>query len=666
MTKNLIIVESPNKIAKIQSFFKGENDKEFKVISSVGHIRDLKKYGTYLGLGINVEEMEPIYVNLRDKKDAIKTINTEAKKANNIYIATDPDREGEAIGWHITQVIEDKNKKIKRIFFNEITKDAVLESLKNVTDIDMNLVNSQETRRMLDRIIGFRLSFLTNKKFSAPSAGRVKSSTLKLIIDRENEIKIFKPVFWWTIEAKINKDNILLNSDRNFKLIEYKDLKSVNAIFALLGEDFRLIDKQEKEIVVSSPVPLEMATYLMGMFTNFNISNVQATSTAQSLYEKGLITYPRTDSIRISSKSFIDSTKDKITKEFGKEYFGGIKESLIKKQKNIQDAHEAIRPTDINLKVENIKGLNTFEKKAYHFIWSITMKSMMSNGINKNINLLYQNNTEYFVNKIVIKKFLGYRILDTDIAEKEEKIEIKENLKIKKEDIKVHEHKTTPPPRYNQASIIKKLKTEGIGRPSTYSSTTSGLINYNYLTKESNNLVPTELAFKVNDLLLESFNDIVNEKYTASMETILDEISKGKVNGRNYLKDFWPEFKKRIEEVDQTIEKPIAELVNEKCPLDGGELVYKNSRYGKFIGCSNFPKCKYARKIEKEQSDSENKKDNKIILEEKCPISGHNLVIRKSRYNKSFIGCSNFPKCKFILTDKEKVKEIFEKYNIKE
>ncbi len=654
MAKNLIIVESPNKINKIQSFL----DSDYKVIASVGHIRDLKKYGTRLRLGIDLDEMQPIYEIISNKKKVIKEINSEAKKAENIYLATDPDREGEAISWHINEIIDDKeNKKIYRTSFNEITKDSVINSIQNPTKLNYDLVYSQEARRMLDRIIGFRLSFITQKKLKAQSAGRVKSSTLKLIIDRENEIKSFVPEYWWTIEGEVSKEKNLINVKKDYKEQKYSSKEEAEKVLKELKEEFQFIERKEKDVKIVAPKPLEMATLLMGLYNTFGMSNAQVTSVSQSLYEKGFISYPRTDSTRISSKEFIDSTTKYIENEFGSKNFRGLTQP--KTNKNDQDAHEAIRPTSIEMSPfdnSTKSDLTAQELKVYEYIWKTTLKAFMIDGQNSSVSDFYENNHFYFKLKYSYVVVPGFRLVDKIIEEKSPKIE--KNIKIDLSKINVIDHSTKPPARYNQASIIKKMKDEGIGRPSTYSSTTTGLVKYGYLDKEKGVFIPTEIAYEVNDLLLKKFSDIVNEKYTALLETKLDEIANGTLNEKDFLKDFWKEFEPRVEEADKTVEVKLPEYVGKKCPrCEIGELVYKRSRYGKFIGCDRYPECKYMESIEK--------KDEPIETDILCPNCGSKMVIKKSKYNTLFVACPNFPKCKTILP-KEDAAPIIEKYTKKD
>ncbi len=654
MIKNLLIVESPNKIEKIQSFL-GE---DFKVIASVGHIRDLKKYGTKLGLGVDLEKMDPIYEIISGKKKIINEINKEVKNVENIFLATDPDREGEAISWHIKEIIENKEKKnISRIVFNEITKDSILKAINNPIELNNDLIDSQEARRILDRIIGFRLSFITKKKLRAQSAGRVKSSTLKLIIDRENEIKKFIPVFWWTIEGEVSKDKNLINVKKDYKELKYDSKDLAKETLKKIKEEFNFIERKEKTINISSPKPLEMATLLMGLFNNYGMSNSKATTISQILYEKGLISYPRTDSTRISSKEFIENSTSFIKENFGEKNLNLKNLSNKKTSKNEQDAHEAIRPTNVFLKPSDLdENYKSDEKKVYEYIWKTTVKSFMIDGKNSSVSDFYENSHFYFKLKYSYVTVPGFRLIDN--LKEESAPKIKKKIKLDLSKIKVIEHSTKPPARYNQSSIIKKMKDEGIGRPSTYSATTTGLVKYGYLTKEKGVLFPTEIAFEVNELLLKKFADIVNEKYTALLENQLDDIANGKVNEKEFLKNFWKEFEPRIDEADKTLEVKLPEFVGKKCPkCKEGELVYKRSRYGKFIGCEKFPECKYMETL--------NKKEESIEVDYSCPKCSTKMVIKKSRYGKYFVACPKFPKCKTILPNEEGNKLIEKYLNIK-
>ncbi len=645
MAKNLVIVESPNKVNKIQSFLPSEKN-EWLVMSSVGHIRDLGTWGTRLRLGIDLETMEPQYIELKDKKEIIVDLQKEALKAENIYLATDPDREGEAIAWHIKVVIDEalakKHKEVNfyRVSFDMITKDAVLNAIENKGKLNMDLVASQETRRMLDRIIGFRLSFLTKKKVQAQSAGRVKSAALKMIIERQDEINMFVPETWSTVEGIDDKKNItMINVDaKTFSTIEYKTNSEAAITLKKLTGNFEFIDRKSRIVTIAPPKPLEMATYLMGMYTTYRMSNTSATIAAQKLYEKGIISYPRTDSTRIGDEKFVKSVQKYVSTFYDAKYYLGKPQAKITKGE--QNAHEAIRPTDIGQSPDLIKDLKINERKAYSFIWATTIKAFLTPGKNKSLMDIYQDKGNYFVIKSSIPIELGFRVVDglKLVAESAPKNKI--NLKI--DFLAVIDHETKPPAKYNQASLIKKMKEVGIGRPSTYANTTQGLINYQYLISKGGTLTPTELAYEVNNLLQKKakFSDIINEEYTSWMEQQLDLIARKEADGTKFIKDFFLMFEPRIEEADLNVAPKPPEYTGEKCPEDGARLEIKRGRFGKFIACENYPTCKYSAPLVK--------KAPPLDVKRKCPECGAPLVMRTSRYGTKFIGCSNFPKCNFI------------------
>ncbi len=647
MAKNLLIVESPNKVEKLQKFL-GD---EWAVSASVGHIRDLATWGTPLRLGLDLDTMEPQYIDLKDKAEVIENLRSLASEATKVYLATDPDREGEAIAYHIKAILEGTKAKMLRVTFNEITKESVLEAVKNPRDLDNDLINSQETRRILDRIIGFRLSYLTNKKISARSAGRVKSAVLKLIIDRENEIEKFVPDYWWTIEGSLNNDESIINvtSDK-FTEIKYKEEKEANKLLKGLTGKFNYVDRKESKRTVKPPVPLEMATYLMAMYGAHNTPNASATIAAQSLYEKGYITYPRTDSKRISSKEFIKSATDYINGNYGKEYFKGVPE--VKGKKGDQDAHEAIRPVDINVTPSSLKGLKVNEKRAYTLIWTTTIKSFMIEGKNKVVKDIYKDGDTFFAYKRSYPLEEGFRVADGIEPTKETKAEETLNINIK--DVKVCEHSTKPPGRYNPSSLIKLMKEVGIGRPSTYSGVTSGLVGYGYLENNGGALKPTSMAQEVNDLLQGHFGDIVNEEYTAGMEKTLDKIAHGGQDSRRYLKKFWKEFGPRVDKANEEIPKKPPIYTGKSCPnvkdgeCEDGKLVVKRGPFGEFIACDQFPKCKHTEPL--------NPKPEPRDTGEKCPECDKALVVREAARTKTkFIACSGFPRCTYIYPEEQTI-----------
>ncbi len=524
--------------------------------------------------------------------------------------------------------------------------------------MDKDLINSQETRRILDRIIGFRLSYLTNKKISARSAGRVKSAVLKLIIDRENEIEKFVPEFWWTIEGQLNNEEFIINVDSDkYAEIKYSKLKDAEKIVSGLKDKIEFVERKDSKRVVKPPQPLEMATYLMAMYGAHSTPNNSATIAAQSLYEKGLITYPRTDSKRISSKEFISETEKYVNGNYGKDYYKGV--PVIKGKKGDQDAHEAIRPVDINVTPSSLKGLKVNEKRAYTLIWTTTIKSFMIEGQNKVFKDIYKSGDVFFAYKHSQPLVDGFRVADGIKLEAEKKIQ--ENLKIDIEKIKVEEHSTKPPGRYNPSSLIKLMKEVGIGRPSTYSGVTSGLVGYGYLENIGGALKPTAMAQEVNDILQGHFGDIVNEEYTAGMEKHLDKIASGGQDSRKYLKDFWNKFGPRVEKADEEIPKKPPIYTGNSCPEEecDGKLVIKRGPFGEFIGCDQFPKCKHTEPL--------NPKPKPRDTGKSCPECGKSLVVRESSRTKNkFVACGDFPRCTYILPEEEAIDLLLELGEINE
>ncbi len=642
MAKNLLIVESPNKVAKLQKYL-GD---EWEVTASVGHIRDLATWGTPLRLGLDLDTMDPQYIDMKDKAEVIEHLKEAANRSKNIYLATDPDREGEAIARHIEDVISEEHIKAKifRVTFNEITKDSVLDAVSKPRELDYDLIHSQETRRILDRIIGFRLSYLTNKKISARSAGRVKSAVLKLIIDRENEIQKFVPEYWWTIEGELNDDESIINvTEDKYTEIKYDKESDATKVLKSLKGTLEYVDRKESNRTVKPPLPLEMATYLMAMYGSHSTPNASATMAAQSLYEKGYITYPRTDSKRISSTEFIESIEKYINNNYGKEYYQGVPE--VKGKKGDQDAHEAIRPVDINVTPSSLKGLKVNEKRAYTLIWMTTMKAFMIEGKNKVVKDIYKDGKNFFAYKHSYPISEGFRVADG--VKPAEITEADVNLKVDLKKIKVNEHSTKPPGRYNPSSLIKLMKDVGIGRPSTYAGVTSGLVGYGYLENNGGALKPTPMAQEVNDLLQGHFGDIVNEEYTADMEQTLDKIAHGKQDWHNYLKKFWKMFEPRVEKANEEIPKKPPIYTGKSCPeedCDGGKLVVKRGPFGEFIACDQFPKCKH--------TESLIPKPKPRDTGEACPNCGSHLVVREAKRTKTkFIACESFPKCEYIVPE---------------
>lgn len=647
----LIIVESPNKVAKIQSFL---NEKEWKVIATVGHLRENVTYGKHY-LGIDLETMNPQYKNGKGKSIVIDQINKEASKAKEIYLATDPDREGEAISWHVTQIIDNDSPIFHRVAFNEITKEAVIDALENPRELDMNLVHSQEARSALDQMMGFKLSALARKKVQGRSAGRVKSAVMKIIMEREEQIRKFTPEHWFTVEGIINENVTLQNVDSNYKVIEYKEKEEAEKIVSETINDFVFKDRKTKTMSMKKIMPLEMSSALSGLYSMHGYSNSRSTQILQSLYMKGVITYPRTDSKRISSVGFIKSAKTYIMKTFGDETYKGL--SFIKKTKS-QDAHEAIRPTDINKISNNIK-LTPQEQKAYDFIWKTTLKSLMIPGKTLSVKEIFENSNNFFMVQRSLILEPGYRMVDGIVADQEAISEtFKSPFTQKNLDIDVIAKSTKPPARYNQSSIIKTMKELGIGRPSTYSSTTKGLLSHGYLEQESGALIPTETGEDVNNMLIQNFKDMIDAEYTAYMENQLDSISDNEIEWKKFLFDFWGEFQPRVENADNSIVKKELKTVG-KCPDCGSDLLLRRSRYGSmFAGCSNFPICKH---IQNWDEESQQTKEIELpkYTDKFCPNCKSSLIIKiRKRDGAKFLACPRFPKCKHAEDMTNEVKEI--------
>ncbi len=652
--KNVLIVESPNKIKKLSEYL-GE---DWVVKASVGHVRDLVKSGEFR-LGVDWETVTPTYKIMKDKEAIVEDIKEAVEGANEVYLAMDPDREGEAIAWHLMKALELEDKDIKRITFNEITKDAIYHAIRNPRGIDSELVHAQESRRVLDRVVGFRLSNLVYKKTKARSAGRVQSAVLKIIVDREHERNAFVPDRWWTLEAKYKKNFHFMHCDEKGHIHKVDSEKELSKIMKNLSEEFVIESFKESTRNVSRPKPLEMSSYLSGMFSNYGMSNAAASLAIQKLYEHGHSSYPRTDSIRISSKEFLDKAEKQIKSSYGEKMFLKLDDYKSKKKRKAseQDAHEAKRPTNIeNTPEKLVNKISTLEMKAYKFIWKTTMQAMMINGTNESKKYTLDNKGYKFTFSTSKTKVPGYRILNDETKESiehekmyesffkifEENKETKKPLKIKKNKIETIENETKPPGRYTQASLIKKLKETGIGRPSTYAPTTKILFGRRYVISQGSSIVPTELGELVSKKLDEQFSDIINDHYTAEVEETFDHIAHGDIDYRKFLKEYYVKFQSRVEQALETMEIEILppRYTENKCIKCKSKMELKFSGMtGKdFERCSNFPECKYI-------WGDEHKKEP-LVLEEACPECGKNLLIRFHREKGPFKACSNFPKCK--------------------
>lgn len=653
--KNLVIVESPSKSKTIEKYL-GE---DFEVVSSKGHIRDLATTGKG-GLGVDFDnDFEATYKISKDKKDVVKELKAKAKKADAVYLATDPDREGEAISWHLANELGVDLDQDNRVVFNEITKDAVLSAFESPRHIDMNLVKSQETRRILDRIIGFKLSKLLQAKIKSKSAGRVQSVALKLIVDREKEIDAFTPEEYWSVLAFFeNEGNIIETSAERFK---GKKLKLTNeaeaqAVLDAAQGSFNITKLEKKKRKKESKLPFITSTLQQEASTRLGFPAKKTMRVAQKLYEgiqmgadtEGLITYMRTDSTRLSNV-FVEDAKAFIVEEYGKEYLGKYRQG--KKTENTQDAHEAIRPTSISRRPEEVKSyLTPDEYKLYRFIYYRTLASLMAPSISDSVSVVFSQNDYDFNGSGSIMTFDGYlKVYEYEKTTDKVMGELDETKAYNAQKIEKNQHFTQPPARYTEARLIKELEELGIGRPSTYSMILETIVYRAYATfgavsetSKTKVFKPTDQGILTNEKLQEHFSDIINVHYTANMEDELDRIAEGEENNVEALQRFVDKFYPLLEEADENMEKIEVEKVGEVCPDCGGELVYRFGRYGKFIACGNFPECRYNRALDQDKRPEPEKTG------EVCPDCGEPLVKRKSRYGTFFVGCSGFPKCRYI------------------
>ena len=642
MTKKLVIVESPAKTKSIGKYL-GEG---YRVVSSKGHIRDLSTKGKF-GLGVDIEnDFKPDYVTIKGKKSVIDELKKEVKNSDFVYLATDPDREGEAISWHLYDTLKLKDDKYERIVFNEITPNAVRESLNHARKIDQNLVNSQETRRILDRIIGFRLSKLMQSKTSGSSAGRVQSVALKLVVDKEREIEKFVSEEYWTIEASFSNFTSDLFEYKD-KKIEIKTEEEADKILNSLGNEFNVIDVKVQQKEKLSKMPFITSTLQQEASTRLNMSSKKTMSVAQKLYEGieladetvGLITYMRTDSTRLSNE-FISSSYNYIEKKYGKEYCGFVKKS--KKKENVQDAHEAIRPTSLERTPESVKPYLTGDEfKLYRIIYYRALASLMSPAKTENTTIILNNNDYHFKyngQKIV---FDGYLLVYKDYEDVKEDLLPNIDGVICSNDIIKEQHFTQPPSRYTEAKLIKAMEELGIGRPSTYATILSNIKDRGYVNLIEKKFHPTEVGIEVTDKLQEFFSYLINVEYTSNMESDLDKIAEGNILWLDVLNDFYKDFEPYLKDAFEKMEKEPPKKTGELCPLCNSELVIRKGRYGQFVACSNFPSCKYIKTEEK---------DVKEVC--KCSVCDGMIVEKKTRRGKIFYGCNNYPKCKTAYWDK--------------
>ncbi len=644
MAKKLVIVESPSKSKTIEKYL-GE---DYIVTSSKGHIRDLATSGKG-GLGVDVENnFEPKYVISKEKKAVVKALKDDLKKVDEVFLATDPDREGEAISWHLAEVLGIDTNLNNRIVFNEITKDAVINALNQPRKIDQNLVKSQETRRVLDRIIGFKLSKLLQKKIKSKSAGRVQSVALRLIVEREREIEAFIPEEYWNINAQFVKDNIEFSAE----LSKYKNKKctinneeSATNIFNELNPQFLITSVKKTNKKRESKPPFITSSLQQTASSRLGFNAKKTMRIAQKLYEGidigeetvGLITYMRTDSIRLSDV-YVTDAKDYIEQKYGKNYVGKIKKS--KKTDNVQDAHEAIRPTSVTRFPESIKQyLTADEYKLYKLIYERALASLMAPAGFDATSVLLDNNGYEFKANGSIMNFDGYLRVYGDYEQSEESIlpNLEDHESLVSNDIQKTQHFTKPPARYSEAKLIKTMEELGIGRPSTYASIIDTIVSRDYVNIEDKKFKPTDSGILTSDQLTQFFDTIINVVYTASMEKELDEIADGNESYVTALQQFMDIFEPLLENAYNNMTQIEAKKTGEKCPECGHDLVERKGRYGTFVACSNFPTCRYVKKDEVELEKTE----------EKCPKCGSDMVYKNGRFGR-FEACSNYPECKYI------------------
>ncbi|GHQ54616.1 type I DNA topoisomerase [Helicobacter pylori] len=695
--KHLIIVESPAKAKTIKNFL----DKNYEVIASKGHVRDLSKFA--LGIKIDETGFTPNYVVDKDHKELVKQIIELSKKASTTYIATDEDREGEAIGYHVACLIGGKLESYPRIVFHEITQNAILNALKTPRQIDMSKVNAQQARRFLDRIVGFKLSSLIASKITKGlSAGRVQSAALKLVIDKEREIKAFKPLTYFTLDAYFESHleaQLISYKGNKLKAQELIDKKEAQEIKNELEKESYTISSIIKKSKKSpTPPPFMTSTLQQSASSLLGFSPTKTMSIAQKLYEgvatpqgvMGVITYMRTDSLNIA-KEALEEARNKILKDYGKDYLPPKAKVYSSKNKNAQEAHEAIRPTSIVLEPNALKDyLKPEELKLYTLIYKRFLASQMQDALFESQSVVVACEKGEF--KASGRKLLFdgyYKILGNDDKDKLLP-NLKENDPIKLEKLESNAHVTEPPARYSEASLIKVLESLGIGRPSTYAPTISLLQNRDYIKVEKKQISALESAFKVMEILEKHFEEIVDSKFSASLEEELDNIAQNKADYQQVLKDFYYPFMDKIEAGKKNIiSQKVHEKTGQSCPKCGGELVKKNSRYGEFIACNNYPKCKYVKQTENANDgakqelcekcggemvqkfsrngaflacnnypECKNTKSlkntpnaNEIIEGVKCPECGGDIALKRSRKG-SFYGCNNYPKCNFLSNHK--------------
>ena len=660
MADKLIIVESSAKANTIKKFLGGNT----KVVASMGHIRDLPKSK----MGVDIEhDFEPEYINIRGKGDLIKSLKKDAKSANKVYLATDPDREGEAIAWHLAHILEIPEDSVCRVTFNEITKETVQESIKKPRTIDMNLTDAQQARRVLDRIVGYKISPLLWKKVKPGlSAGRVQSVAVKIIVDRENEIRNFIPEEYWNIYATLLDEKSKKQFEAKFygkdgKKIELHKKEEVDEILKNIEDGKYIVTNVKEGEKKRTPAPpFTTSTMQQEASRKLGFTLKKTMSVAQGLYEGvkipekgtvGLITYMRTDSTRISEEARA-AAKEQITKTYGASYY---ENRYYKKSNDAQDAHEGIRPTYIYITPESIKdSLTADQYKLYRLVYTRFLASQMSSAIYDTINVDIDVNKYNFKASGQNLKFKGFMTLYVEGKDNEQEDEesttipkLKNGQEVIKKKLDSKQSFTEPPARYTEASLVKELEANGIGRPSTYSPTITTILERRYIQKEKKQLVPTELGEVVNKLLTENFFDIVNVEFTAQIENEFDRVAEGKEEWKQVLREFYPQFEQEVEKVDKELEhvKLEEEVSDVKCDKCGRNMVVKMSRYGKFLACPGYPECK-------------NVKPFVVTIDEPCPVCGAKVQVRKTKRGKNYYICENNPaSCNYISWNKPKIGE---------
>ena len=649
MAKYLVIVESPAKVKTIKKFLGANYDVE----ASNGHVRDFPKSQ----FGIDVEhDFEPKYITIRGKGELLAKLRKAAKKADKIYLATDPDREGEAISWHLMQALKEDPKKMHRITFNEITKTAVKSSIKQARDLDMDLVDAQQARRMLDRMVGYTISpLLWAKVKRGLSAGRVQSVALRIVCDREEEINAFIPEEYWSLEASLlpegeKKPIVAKLMDKNGEKIEITSKEQMDAVLAeLKDKDFNVTDIKKGERTKKAPLPFTTSTLQQEASKTLNFATAKTMRIAQQLYEGvdiagkgtiGVITYLRTDSTRVAEEAQAAS-KEYIEANYGAEYL--MKDDLKKKEdKKIQDAHEAIRPTDITLTPVVIKeSLSRDQFRLYQLIWKRFVASQMAQAVYETTSVKIAAGDYRFnisASKLSFDGFMSVYKSDDDKEEANALVKgIDENSKLSLEELKEVQHFTQPPAHFTEASLVKALEELGIGRPSTYAPTISTIIARHYIAKEQKNLYVTELGKAVNDSMMKAFPQIVDVNFTANMESLLDGVADGDVKWKELIKNFYPDLKESVDKAEKDLEnvKIEDEVTDVICDQCGRNMVIKYGPHGKFLGCPGFPECH----------------NTKPYLEKigvACPKCGKDIILKKTKKGRMFYGCEGYPECDFM------------------